>query len=195
MSLSNGILATGEAAKLSGVAPKTIQKWCDRGGLHHERLPTTGVNRPHRRIDRNDLYAWLLANGTKDMARRVLPPVRLPVVAAIGLGWPLGELLGAGVRYLETDSPFELGRLCTEAVSADLACAVVGWSIGAEAARGVIRELLFLKDPPPPIVALVPEDCGGRTQEVYALGVRSVLVCPQPAAAVADTVRRLMEAP
>ncbi len=193
MSLSNGILATGEAAKLCGVAPKTIQGWCDKGGLHHERLPAIGLSQPHRRINRKDLYEWLLANGTEDMARRVMPAVRLPVVASIGLGWPLGELLGPGVRCLETDSAFELGRLCTEAVAAGLACAVVGWSVGDEAARGVIRSLLRLREPAAPIVALLPEDWSLRTKEVYALGVKSVLVCPQTAAAVADTVWRLME--
>lgn len=54
-------LTTGQAARLLGCSPGTVAKLLDQGRIPSHRLPSCA--KPHRRIRRADLAAWLQSTG------------------------------------------------------------------------------------------------------------------------------------
>ncbi len=61
---SKTVLTTGQAAKLAGVAPRTMAKWCDGGLLPYYRLPTVGKRGDgDRRIRVEDLRRFIAAHS------------------------------------------------------------------------------------------------------------------------------------
>jgi excisionase family DNA binding protein len=61
-------LSPGAVARLIGVAPNTVVKWCNKRGLPHYCIP--GSN--HRRLRRDAVCLWLKENGLP------VPPALLP---------------------------------------------------------------------------------------------------------------------
>ncbi len=53
------LLTSGDVARICGVAPRTVSKWCDSGKLKSFRIPGS----LHRRIVPEDLLAFLKENG------------------------------------------------------------------------------------------------------------------------------------
>jgi alkylated DNA nucleotide flippase Atl1 len=102
------ILTTGETARLVGVAPRTVAKWCDSKQLPSWRLPLSG----DRRLFAADLFQFLASRGAHVPAELVdlvakpeavlfrCPPriaqhLDLPnQMHAVESLWDLGSLLG-----------------------------------------------------------------------------------------------------
>lgn len=53
------------AARIAGVAPRTIQKWADAGLFASSRMPDEGNRRKatHRRIHKRTFFLWCLSKG------------------------------------------------------------------------------------------------------------------------------------
>ena len=63
------ILTTGKAAKVMGVAPRTVSKLFDSGELKGFRIP----NSNDRRIESHSVVAFLVTNGmSRDSAEKLL---------------------------------------------------------------------------------------------------------------------------
>lgn len=107
------ILTTGEAARIVGVAPRTMVKWCDTGGLPSWKLPCS----PDRRLYAHDLREYLarfgspipaeldaLVGATRELIIFRCHPATADAVAALVAGlapvvlvadeWELGQLFG-----------------------------------------------------------------------------------------------------
>lgn len=57
--LGKEVFTTGQIARLLGVAPRTVTKWCDTGILVSHRLPMSG----HRRVWKQNLVLFANKQG------------------------------------------------------------------------------------------------------------------------------------
>lgn len=55
------VLGVGDAARITGVSTRTVQKWIDSGNLAGWKMPTAGTGRTgrHRRVHRDALIAFM----------------------------------------------------------------------------------------------------------------------------------------
>jgi excisionase family DNA binding protein len=113
------VFTTGQAARICGVAPRTLSKWIDAGRLKGYRIPGSD----DRRVPRENLVRFLTDHGM-----------------------PLGELAGGGavkVLLVGTDAAFN-ARL--ETLLGDgfaFACAADGFAAGLLAGRGAAAAVVL----------------------------------------------------
>lgn len=111
-------LTTGQVAWLCGVSSRTVQKWCDSGGLKNYRVPQS----LDRRIFRADLREFLNAHGYPIPAALALAVCRLAIHLTDDV------LLGSDWRTVDE---FDLGAALATTRVNDL---LIGDSCGMQAA-------------------------------------------------------------
>ena len=143
------IYTTGEAARLCQVAPRTIAKWLDAGKISGYRIPLG----QERRIYRESLHRFMLANGMVEAVRSASPAV---VVASQD-----PHLIDTLRRSLEphwtvtvAGDWFELGRLANDRAQA----VVLDFSFGARADMLAAVRWFAGRTPKSRIIALLNED-------------------------------------
>jgi two-component system response regulator RpaA len=97
---SKGLLTTGQVARVCGVAPRTVSKWCDRGELPHFRVPLS----QDRRVELIDLEAFLRRHGMATALAKLNGT--LPTRATLAVGVP--------ARHLESYATISGGELFAE---------------------------------------------------------------------------------
>lgn len=131
---------TGEAAKICGVAPRTISKWCDAGQLACYLVPETN----HRRIERIALAAFMVERGmpTNTIGIDGKPTMVMLGVPEVERVTIATKMLAQGYSVVGVDTIWELARITAayaiEAVLVDV-------SVGRSFVLAVGRE--FAVDP------------------------------------------------
>lgn len=141
------ILTVGQIAKAFGVAPRTVQGWCDRHNLSHYRIPGS----QDRRIRGSDLFEFF--RRFEIDALWLLPRV----VLCVGLSAAdrvTVENVGPSIRMVEAGSLFRAGQLIERFRPSVV---VFDGSLGPYACLEPIR-LLLTWVYPPPMAILLPED-------------------------------------
>lgn len=110
------IYTTGQLARMLGVAPRTVSKWCDDGKLPSYRIPSPGrpVGKGDRRVLHNELVRFL-ADNNMPIPSEIGGSDNAPRILCVGPCFANEEALtssmfpdGAAVRY--TVLPFDAGR-------------------------------------------------------------------------------------
>lgn len=183
------IFTTGQAAKICGVAPRTISKWFDAGMLRGHRIPGS----LDRRIPRTELVRFLKAHGMD------------AILDSLGFGNGLRVLLlGVGdeltARICAELSDLNDTQLRHEAKSFGAGLVISEWRpqvvvIDLAMGRGEsIDVALRLKKANPKswLVALAPED-DAEPRRLLGMGFSDVLQYPFDPVLLAESIRARKE--
>lgn len=182
------IFTTGEAAKICGVAPRTVTKWMDAGYLKGYRLP----GGQDRRFLRASLEKFLRENGMPlDALGREGWHKILLVGCDRALVARLAELLpeGGDVRYDVAESCFEAGML-SESFRPDTA--VIDLGLGRSDALAMARSLRLAHHPGMLIIGISGEDEAAPVA-LAAAGFVDVFKRPFDPALLAKRLKREVE--
>lgn len=105
---------TGEAAKIIGVATKTVIDWCEAGRLPFERLHPDDRHR-HRRIARLELLRFVSA-AELTLRQPLLQPLAVSYCLPAPLQQALRERLAGRYFYQQVECPLSLGLLIERSV-------------------------------------------------------------------------------
>lgn len=71
--LTKRVFTTGQVAKICGVTPRVVAKWCDSGRLGSYRIPGS----QDRRIPREYLHKFLVVSGLPEADLLDTPPPKV----------------------------------------------------------------------------------------------------------------------
>lgn len=155
MAKRDGVLTTGDIARICKVAPRTASKWCDRGLLKHYRIPMS----LDRRVPVSEVIRFMRENG---MPLGELAHIASHTVLLVGVSINLADRVTdamasvPGYQVCSAASLYEAGLLAAEkkpaVVVLDLSlgrteCQSVLSSIRRDASGGGVE-----------MVAICPED-------------------------------------
>lgn len=145
------MLTSGDAARLCGVAPRTICKWVDKGYLKGARLPPMGTaGHGDRRIVHADFLAFCRSAGLTHIVDRLTVLSRV-----LALGLP-AELHDAHPCIVPMTDAFSLGREYSRGGAGVILDCDHG---GLIAILGLARHL---ESQMVPVLVILPEDGTGK---------------------------------
>jgi two-component system response regulator RpaA len=146
------LLTTGVTARVCGVAPRTVSKWCDSGALPNYRIPGGSQD---RRIQFDDLRRFMLAHGIPTEALDGCRGRVLLVSQDHRLAATLRGLLPAGWTVDAAGCWFEAGTFVQKHLPTAI---VVDLLMGRDLAQRARVWLDAKVGTPPASVALAAED-------------------------------------
>lgn len=175
------IYTTGQAAKICRVAPRTFAKWCDSGKIKCYRMPINGTALGnHRRILREDLFAFLKENGYP--IDNFLLRTKTPLL--VGCNQELLTKITTTVKVAPT--PFSAGLFIGNGFTPSL----IVTDITNDRIMMVETVRLLKQDlPNTPAVALISED-ETHQQELYQVGFTEVMSYPLDYPTLIDRISR-----
>lgn len=175
--LGRDVFTTGQAAKICGVAPRSIMKWCDGGSLRHHRLPYS----QDRRIYRSDLVAFLTAAGMR-------VPVELLPLAVVATGSEALCVAVAGA-YPAARRVSGLAQAALLVGGGGVGVLVVDAALGLSEALDLARTLEGRPERPPLLACVLHDD--GDPGACLAAGFDRAL--PAHPATISETLAKLTE--
>lgn len=176
-------LTTGQVARLCQVAPRSVAKWFDGGGLTGYRLPMS----KDRRVLKSDLARFLRDHGMPTFGLADERPLFVAASPDLDLS-ALRAVMGGAWELAHARGAVEAAGLLT---SREPACVLLDYALGGDACCD-LRLMASARRFAPPVLAVTTDD--RPASSLVPLGYAAVLSRPVDALRLYDSICSLTAA-